>query len=186
MKTFEIRIVNKHLVFEDEGKVILVDTGAPVTFMREGNELEFMGRVFRCNLSPMEMMRKVMGLPEMPKLPGMPSFESVMSSMAGSMPEMQGMAGMAGTDPVKYLDGASKFIGEQVDVMMGTDVLENYRLLVDYEGKTLTFYEKWDEVDFEGTNELPLTKSMDGHIGIEATVCGKRVNFAVDTGAVIQ
>ena len=44
-RTFDINLVDGHLLISDNGNTILVDTGSPVT-VHQGNILSFLGRDF--------------------------------------------------------------------------------------------------------------------------------------------
>lgn len=169
MESFEIRFVKKHLLFDCNGKKVLVDTGAPVSFCREGQNFEFLGKSFKCNLSEVEMVNEVTGI----------DMEKIVESASN-------FTRMLHKNPLEYIEYASESVGEKIDVMMGTDILKNFNVVTDYKGKRISFYEKGEVIDFQEEHSLPMKKAIDGHIGVDGNIGGKNVSFAVDTGAIIQ
>lgn len=83
----------------------------------------------------------------------------------------------------KTVDDIGNLAGLEFSTLMGMDILSQYRVILDYENRQITFLSP-DEQGFEGT-EIPLYKQM-GSVGIEVNVAGKNFLMAVDTGAPIS
>lgn len=131
--TFDINLVDGHLLIGDNGNIILVDTGSPVT-IHKAQTLDFLGRDFRVHTS-------IMG---------------------------------------KGIGDISQLAGIDFTTLLGMDVLSQYRVLFDYEGRKLTFLTE-EEDGIDGT-AYPLMDIL-GMKVLDMEISGQHLKMAVDTGA---
>ena len=135
-KTFEINLYDGHLIFNNNGQKVLVDTGSPVTISRS-NHFVFMDQEYKCTTSLM------------------------------------------GHD----ISSISKMMGYDIDVLMGLDVIGDYKMLTDYKSAKVTFSS--EDIPFEPICTTPIIQEM-GAICVILRVKGEDVRLFLDTGAKIS
>ncbi len=135
-KTYSINLFDGHLIFAEEGRQILLDTGSPLSLSRDG-EVVIMGMTHQCSR----------------RLP-----------MYGGPDEF------------------SKLIGYDIDVLLGLDILRDYKVKIDYAARELTISDT--AFDTEGYSRVPLSLRI--YYLLPMTVNGSPHTFALDTGARIS
>lgn len=135
-KTFDIDLYDGHLIINNNGQKILVDTGSPVTIGRS-KHFVFMDHEHNCTTAYL------------------------------------------GTD----IPAIVEMMGYDIDVLMGMDVIGNYKMLTDYTSAKVTF--STEDIPFEPICTAPITQEM-GVVCVVLRVKGNDVKLALDTGARIS
>lgn len=135
-KTFDIYFYDGHLIINDNGQKVLVDTGSPETIGRS-DHFVFMDQEYNCTTS----------------------------YFGQNIPSI------------------SRMMGYDIDVLMGLDVIGEYKMLTDYKSAKVTFSS--EDIPFEPICTTPIIRER-GPVCVILRVKGKDVKLALDTGAKIS
>ena len=83
----------------------------------------------------------------------------------------------------KTISDIASMMGYDVDVLMGLDLITQFRMKTDYQKKEITF--STEEIPFESQCSIPITLE-NGVVCVNLDVEGQSVKLALDTGAWIS
>lgn len=78
----------------------------------------------------------------------------------------------------------SELMGYNIDILMGLDILQQYYILINYQGKEITF--STEELPLDSEFSTPIIRGGMGEVCINISVKGEIAKVALDTGAKIS